>query len=138
MTFIQNKFLKYYIGYDKIFDNIEKISTVTPQINIAFNILKYDYNRYQITVALAGVSQDEVCINVSNDLLILDVKEKKKSIQNDFIHKGIRPNIIHQVFQLEQNIVVEDAELSKGMLKINLFKEKVQNRLKRNIEITET
>ena len=138
MTFIQNKFLKYYIGYDKIFDNIEKISTVTPQINIAFNILKYDYNRYQITVALAGVSPDEVCINVSNDLLILDVKEKKKSIQNDFIHKGIRHNIIHQVFQLEQNIVVEDAELSKGMLKINLFKEKVQNRLKRNIEITET
>ena len=104
MTFIQNKFLKYYIGYDKIFENFEKISTVTPQINIAFNILKYDYNRYQITVALAGVSPDEVCINVSNDLLILDVKEKKKSIQNDFIHKGIRPNIIHQVFQLEQNI----------------------------------
>ena len=138
MTFIQNKFLKYYIGYDKIFDNIEKISTVTPQINIAFNILKYDYNKYQITVALAGVSPDEVCINVSNDLLILDVKEKKKSIQNDFIHNGIRPNIIHQVFQLEQNIVVEDAELSKGMLKINLFKENVQNRLKRNIEITET
>ena len=54
MAFIQNKFLKYYIGYNDFFDEIEKISSIKNTSNLAFDILKYDENKYEINVALAG------------------------------------------------------------------------------------
>ena len=60
MAFIQNKFLKYYIGYNDFFDEIEKISSIKNTSNLAFDILKYDDNKYEINVALAGISPEQV------------------------------------------------------------------------------
>ena len=94
MAFIQNKFLKYYIGYNDFFDEIEKISSIKNTSNLAFDILKYDENKYEINVALAGIAPDQITINTVNDFLILDVRQKPLSSNQDIIHKGIQNNSI--------------------------------------------
>ena len=137
MAFIQNKFLKYYIGYNDFFDEIEKISSVKSSSNLAFDILKYDENRYEINVALAGIAPDQITINTVNDFLILDVRQKPLSSNQDIIHKGIQNNSTKQVFRLEQNIQVDEAELTNGILKVKLHKKVVQKSLRRIIEIIE-
>ena len=137
MAFIQNKFLKYYIGYNDFFDEIEKISSVKSTSNLAFDILKYDENKYEINVALAGIAPDQITINTVNDFLILDVRQKPSSSNQDVIHKGIQNNSIKQVFRLEQNIQVDEAELTNGILKVKLHKKVVQKSLRRIIEIIE-
>ena len=137
MAFIQNKFLKYYIGYNDFFDEIEKISSIKNTSNLAFDILKYDENKYEINVALAGISPEQVKINTINDFLILDVIQKPLSSNQDIIHKGIQNNSTKQLFRLEQNIQVDEAELKNGILKIKLYKKVVQKLLKKTIEIIE-
>ena len=137
MAFIQNKFLKYYIGYNDFFDEIEKMSTNKNTANLAFDILKYDDNKYEINVALAGISPEQVKINTINDFLILDVIQKPLSSNQDIIHKGIQNNSTKQLFRLEQNIQVDEAELKNGILKIKLYKKVVQKLLKKTIEIIE-
>ena len=137
MAFIQNKFLKYYIGYNDFFDEIEKISSVKSTSNLAFDILKYDENKYEINVALAGIAPDQITINTVNDFLILDVRQKPLSSNQDIIHKGIQNNSTKQVFRLEQNIQVDEAELTNGILKVKLHKKVVQKSLRRKIEIIE-
>ncbi len=137
MAFIQNKFLKYYIGYNDFFDEIEKISSIKNTSNLAFDILKYDENKYEIKVALAGISPDQITINTVNDFLILDVRQKPLSSNLDIIHKGIQNNSNKQVFRLEQNIQVDEAELTNGILKVKLHKKVVQKTLRRIIEIIE-
>ena len=137
MAFIQNKFLKYYIGYNDFFDEIEKISSIKNTSNLAFDILKYDENKYEINVALAGIAPDQITINTVNDFLILDVRQKPSSSNQDIIHKGIQNNTIKQVFRLEQNIHVDEAELTNGILKVKLHKKVVQKSLRRIIEIME-
>ena len=137
MAFIQNKFLKYYIGYDDFFDEIEKISSIKNTSNLAFDILKYDENKYEINVALAGISPDQITINTVNDFLILDVRQKPLSSNQDIIHKGIQNNSTKQVFRLEQNIQVDEAELTNGILKVKLHKKVVQKSLRKIIEIIE-
>ena len=137
MAFIQNKFLKYYIGYNDFFDEIEKISSIKNTSNLAFDILKYDENEYEINVALAGIAPDQITINTVNDFLILDVRQKPLSSNQDIIHKGIQNNSIKQVFRLEQNIQVDEAELTNGILKVKLHKKVVQKSLRRIIEIIE-
>ena len=137
MAFIQNKFLKYYIGYNDFFDEIEKISTIKNTSNLAFDILKYDENKYEINVALAGIAPDQITINTVNDFLILDVRQKPLSSNQDIIHKGIQNNSTKQVFRLEQNIQVDEAELTNGILKVKLHKKVLQKSLRRIIEIIE-
>ena len=137
MTLLQNKFLKYYIGYNDFFDEIDKVSSIQNKSNLAFDIIKYDYHKYEIHVALAGIEPDQIKINTVNDFLVLDVKNKALSIDKDIIHKGIQNNSTKQVFRLEQNILVDEAELTNGILKIKLYKKEMQASPRRIIEITE-
>ena len=137
MTFIQNKYLKHYVGYDSIFNEIDKACSVNLENNIAFDVIKYDVNKYQIKIALAGVLSNQISINASNNLLIINVSERENKRKSDYIHKGIRNNVIQQIFQLEQTIEVKEAELNKGILKIDLFKKDINNKIKRYIQISE-
>ena len=137
MAFTQHKFLKYYIGYNDFFDEIEKISSIKNTSNLAFDILKYDENKYEINVALAGIAPDQITINTVNDFLILDVRQKPLSSNQDIIHKGIQNNTIKQLFRLEQNIQVDEAELTNGILKVKLHKKVLQKSLRRIIKIIE-
>ena len=137
MAFIQNKFLKYYIGYNDFFDEIEKLSSIKNTSNLVFDILKYDEYKYEINVALAGIAPDQITINTVNDFLILDVRQKPLSSNQDIIHKGIQNNTIKQLFRLEQNIQVDEAELTNGILKVKLHKKVLHKSLRRIIEIIE-
>ena len=137
MTFIQNKYLKHYVGYDSIFNEIDKACSVNLENNIAFDVIKYDVNKYQIKIALAGVLSNQISINASNNLLIINVSERENKRKSDYIHKGIRNNVIQQIFQLEQTIEVKEAELNNGILKIDLFKKDINNKMKRYIQILE-
>ena len=137
MTFIQNKYLKHYVGYDSIFNEIDKACSVNLENNIAFDVIKYDVNKYQIKIALAGVLSNQISINTSNNLLIINVSERENKRKSDYIHKGIRNNVIQQIFQLEQTIEVKEAELKNGILNIDLFKKDINNKIKRYIQISE-
>ena len=87
MTLLQNKFLKYYIGYNEFFDEIDKVSSIEKASNLAFDIIKYDDHKYEIHAALAGIEPNQIKINTVNDYLVLDVKNKALSIDKDIIHK---------------------------------------------------
>ena len=137
MTLLQNKFLKYYIGYNEFFDEIDKVSSTEQASNLAFDIIKYDDHNYEIHVALAGIEPSQIKINTVNDYLVLDVRNKPLSVNKDIIHKGIQNNSTKQVFRLEQNILVEEAELTNGILKIKLYKKDMQASPRRIIEIIE-
>jgi molecular chaperone IbpA len=137
LTFIQNKFLKHYVGYDSIFNEIDKACSINLENNIAFDVIKYDVNKYQIKIALAGVLSNQISINATNNLLIINVSERENKRKSDYIHKGIRNNVIQQIFQLEQTIEVKEAELNNGILKIDLFKKDINNKIKKYIQISE-
>jgi molecular chaperone IbpA len=137
LTFIQNKYLKHYVGYDSIFNEIDKACSVNLENNIAFDVIKYDVNKYQIKIALAGVLSNQISINATNNLLIINVSERENKRKSDYIHKGIRNNVIQQIFQLEQTIEVKEAELNNGILKIDLFKKDINNKIKKYIQISE-
>jgi len=120
-----------------IFNEIDKACSVNLENNIAFDIIKYDVNKYQIKIALAGVLSKQISINTSNNLLIINVSERENKRKSDYIHKGIRNNVIQQIFQLEQTIEVKEAELNNGILKIDLFKKDINNKIKKYIQISE-
>ena len=124
-------------GNIELFNEIDKACSVNLENNIAFDVIKYDVNKYQIKIALAGVLSNQISINTSNNLLIINVSERENKRKSDYIHKGIRNNVIQQIFQLEQTIEVKEAELKNGILKIDLFKKDINNKIKKYIQISE-
>ena len=137
MNLEQKKIFKFYVGYDEIFNEIENLSNIKSQTNIAFDVLKYDNSNYEINIALAGITKDQITIEQLNNFLMLEVKEKVKPSFEGIIHKGIINNSIKQAFRLEQSLEVDEAELSNGILKIKLHKKEMKAKLKREIEIIE-
>ena len=137
MNLSPKNILKFYVGYDDFFNDLENQTSNTAISNIAFDVLKHGDNQYEIHVALAGVNKDQVSIIQFNDCLTLEVKAQKIFAQNNIIHKGIRSNLFKQSFRLEQNIEVDEAEINNGILVIKLFQKEVQTKLKRKIEIIE-
>ena len=137
MSLEQKKIFKFYVGYDDIFNEIENLSNIKSQTNIAFDILKYDNSNYEINIALAGITKDQITIEQLNNFLMLEVAEKINTSFEGIIHKGISNNSIKQNFRLEQNLEVDEAELFNGILKIKLHKKEMKAKLKREIEIIE-
>ncbi|MDC1260630.1 Hsp20 family protein [Pseudomonadota bacterium] len=137
MTFILNQYLKSFVGFDDIFNEINKTSLNNNSSNVAFDIIRFDNNKYQINIALAGVTFDQISINLLNDFLYVDINEKMDNKSIEIIHKGIYSKTIKQSFRLEPNIEVEKAELRDGILKIKLYKKDLGNKIKRTIQIRE-
>lgn len=137
MTFILNQHLKSFVGFDDIFNEINKNSLNNNSSSLAFDIIRFDNNKYQINLALAGVNYDQISVNLLNDFLYVNINEKMDDKSIQIIHKGIHSKPIQQTFRLEPNIEVEEAELRDGILKIKLYKKDLENKIKRTILIRE-
>jgi molecular chaperone IbpA len=106
------------IGFDKIFD-----STVTFK-NSGFpfyNIVKVDENNYQIEIALAGFTEEEIELSEQNSSLI--VKGEKKVDEREYVYRGITSKKFTRMFALAEHLHVNSAKMSNGILTISLEKE---------------
>src|SRR5210317_234642 len=137
MNLSQKNILKFYIGYDNFFNDLENQTSNTAISNIAFDVLKHGDNQYEIHVALAGINENQISLIQFDDFLKLEVEAPEFNSHENIIHKGIRNKSFKQSFRLEQNIEVDEAIMKNGILIIKLYKRKPVKKLKKRIEITE-
>jgi molecular chaperone IbpA len=137
MNLSPKNILKFYVGYDDFFNDLENQTSNTAINNIAFDILKHGDNQYEIHVALAGINENQISLIQFDDFLKLEVEAPEFNSNENIIHKGIRNKSFNQSFRLEQNIEVEEAVIKNGILIIKLYKKELLKKLKRRIEIVE-
>ncbi|MDA1136563.1 MAG: Hsp20 family protein [Proteobacteria bacterium] len=135
MSFIRNQNLKNFLGFDHIFNEIDKISLSKDISKLAFDIIRYDNNMYEINIALAGINENDITINILDNILSVIIDKKTKTEPLEVIYKGINAKPIHQKFRLEDNIEVDEAELNNGILQIKLYKKKIKQKIKKTIYI---
>ena len=131
-----NQLTPYAVGYDRIFDHLNNYvsNNVTSTGFPPYNISKGgDYN-YVIEMALAGFSKKDIEIEVADGTLtIRSTKENEES--EDPIHRGISYRKFNRKFTIADDIVVNDASLENGMLKINLERIVPEEKKPRLIEV---
>jgi len=137
MNLSQKNILKFYIGYDNFFNDLENQTSNAAISNIAFDVLKHGDNQYEIHVALAGINENQISLIQFDDFLKLEVEAPEFNSHENIIHKGIRNKSFKQSFRLEQNIEVDEAIIKNGILIIKLYKREPVKKLKKRIEITE-
>tara|TARA_B100001250_G_scaffold411472_1_gene440218 strand:- start:623 stop:1051 length:429 start_codon:yes stop_codon:yes gene_type:complete len=120
---IFNQLRPISIGFDDVFDHFERMfdSDVSVVNYPPYNIVKTGPEKYDIEVALAGYSKDDIRVDYSeNQLTIKSVKEDKKGEEDGVLHKGIAKRFFSRTFTIADDVEVKDAELKDGLLKVSL------------------
>lgn len=128
-------FRRSTIGFDRLFDLLENSATGQGGENYPpFDLIKLDDNRYRISLAVAGFRRDEIEITAQQNQLIVTGK-KADDDKADYIHRGIANRSFERRFGLADHIRVTDADLSDGMLSVELVREIPEAMKPRKIEI---
>jgi molecular chaperone IbpA len=113
-----------FVGFDRVFDALEKASAQASDNYPPFNIERLDTNSYRITVAVAGFRAEEIDITAQQNALV--VKGQKADVANDranFVHLGIANRSFERRFDLADFVRVTGADLADGLLTIDLVRE---------------
>ena len=54
MSFVSSSLVKSFVGFDTLFDEINKLSEIKESNYPAYNLEKLKENHYKITIAVAG------------------------------------------------------------------------------------
>jgi len=109
----------FWIGFDNIFNRMDSLEyTSFPP----YNIRKIDSENYEIEMAVAGFTKDDVTVKYAENTLTITGKKKDNQEPNQIIHKGISEKNFTKKFQLADDFVVEDAGLQDGLLCVKLKK----------------
>ena len=128
LELIRNHFLGFRNDF---FDNIRRVSTYPP-----YNIKEKD-DKGVIEFAVAGFAEKDLKVEVKeNALSIYGCKEKE--LQEDLMHKGISDRSFTKKFQLHKQIVIDNAELKDGLLKISYHRDIPEAEKPKQIKIKST
>ena len=117
-------FDKFFVGFD---DQLGKMQKFHDEIakNIPnyppYNIKKTGDNSYTIELAVAGFGQTDIDIELADGKLIVRGNTSNDADDSEnFLFKGIANRAFTRAFALNDEVVVNDAEIVNGMLKIAL------------------
>lgn len=111
------------VGFDRVFNLLENaqrarsISDWPP-----YDIVKTGDDSYRISVAVAGFAQEDLDITFQSNLLTVTGK-KQEAAGEGHLHRGIAGRPFEHRFELADHVRVNGADLSNGLLSIDLVRE---------------
>jgi molecular chaperone IbpA len=110
------------IGFDRLFDLAETAQRATEESYPPYNIERLADDRYQISLAVAGFSPDEISITAEHNVVTIEGGKPEKA-ERQFIHRGISTRNFKRQFNLADYVQVKNASFENGLLKIDLVRE---------------
>ena len=137
-----NSLRPFSIGFDDMFDQFESMlgnGSLGLQTNYPpYNIRKAGKDKYAIEVAVAGFNKDDVEVEYEDNLLTVKTKDVKRTEEkegDEVIHRGISQRSFARSFTIADDVKVNGAELTDGLLTISCEKIIPEIKKKRLIEI---
>ncbi|MCL5049544.1 MAG: Hsp20 family protein [Firmicutes bacterium] len=128
------------VGFDRLasmLDNALRGDTATGGYP-PYNIEATSENRYTITIAVAGFTDNELDIQVERGVLTVRGKKAAEDKDRNYLYQGIAARSFERKFNLAEYVEVTDAELKNGLLNIYLVKEIPEAMKARSIAIKNT
>lgn len=141
---IFNQLRPVTVGFDNVFDHFERMFNDdffnVPTVNYPpYNIVKTGANEYNVEVALAGFSRDDVSVEFAEGILTIKSKDRTESEKKDqdgnIIHKGISKRYFSKSFTVSDDVEIKGAELKDGLLTVSMERIVPESKKARVIEI---
>jgi len=120
---IFNQLRPHTIGYDNIFDHFNDMfeTSTSLQTNYPpYDIVKHSDTLYDIQVALAGYSKDDIEVEVKENTLSIKSVKKEEDDKVEVLHRGISKRYFERSFTIADDVKVNSAELKDGLLIVSL------------------
>ena len=134
-TRVFDPFKNMTVGFDDIFDQLSSMSKYVNDIPNypPYNIKKVGKDKYQLDMALAGFTKEDVKVETGDNVLTISASSSDKE-DDSFVHKGIAKRAFKRQWTLAEHLEVQDAKLKDGVLtvdmKLNLPEEKKPRTIK--------
>ena len=126
------------VGFDRVFNLLENAQRARSTNDWPpYDIVKTGEDTYQISIAVAGFAQDDLDISFQSNLLTVTGK-KQETPADGYLHRGIAGRPFEHRFELADHVRVNGADLSNGLLSIELVREIPEALKPRKITIQST
>ena len=139
---IFNQLRPVTVGFDNVFDHFERMiddhnfNQMTATNFPPYNIVKTGDYTYDVELALAGFSKDDIDVEYKDNMLTVKSKEKAKDDDVDgMLHRGISKRWFAKAFTIADDVEVKGAELKDGLLKISMERIIPEGKRARTIEV---
>ena len=122
------------VGFDHLFNLIENSFHSSDDSYPPFNIERIGEDKYQILLAVAGFSAEDLEIKVEQNVLTIEGR-KADQAEHSYLYQGISARPFRRVFNLADFVDVMGAAIEDGLLKIDLVRELPEAMKPRRIEI---
>jgi molecular chaperone IbpA len=122
-----------FVGFDHLFDELDRVARQANDHYPPHNIVKVDDTTYLVELAVAGFARDELEIEVNDRTLT--VRGEHQNRGRAYIHKGISAKKFNRNFRLSEYVQVHGADLTDGILAIELKVVLPEEKRPRQIEI---
>lgn len=111
---------KAFLGFDHIFDELERISTHANDSYPPHNVVKLEDHKYIVELAVAGFARDDLNIEVKDHVLTIKGNRERRRPEEQYVHRGISTRTFMKSFRLSEYTEVTGADLNDGILAITL------------------
>jgi HSP20 family molecular chaperone IbpA len=129
----------FLLGFDEIEKALERVTRTASDGYPPYNIERVpgDGNlpeRLRITLAVAGFSRDQLAITLEEGQLVIRGRQQDDR-ERQYLHRGIAARQFQRSFLLAEGMQVLGADLTDGLLSVDLVRPEPE-RIVKNIEIT--
>ena len=109
-----------FLGFDHLFDELERVTNHAKDSYPPHNVVKYDDMKYDIELAIAGFSKDDIDIELKDHVLSVKGERGARRDQDQYVHKGISGRKFYKSFRLSEYAEVSGADLKDGILTVSI------------------
>ncbi len=124
-----------FLGFDHIFDQLDNIHSHAKDTYPPHNVVKEEELKYTLEMAVAGFKQEHIDIEVKDHILSIKGDRPARREQAKYVHKGISARNWKKSFRLSEYTEVTGADLTDGILTVNLEVKLPEEKLPRKITI---
>jgi HSP20 family molecular chaperone IbpA len=116
----------FLLGFDEIERALDKVTRAATDGYPPYNIERIAKNGSQaeslrITLAVAGFTRDQLEITLEEGQLVIRGRQQDDKERN-FLHRGIAARQFQRVFLLAEGMQVAGADLTNGLLSVDLIR----------------
>lgn len=133
MTNVAELFNRHLIGFDDIFNRVER-GVNSKQSYPPYDIIKLTPEITRVDIAVAGFAKSELSVTVEDNVLCV-CGNKVEIHAQDYIHKGISYRSWSKRWTLNNQLEVLGVSLVDGILSIDIIQKVPEDRQPLQIEI---
>lgn len=122
------------IGFDRLFHLLDETQHMAGDNYPPYNIERLGEDGYQISLALAGFSPDEIAVTAEQNVLTVEGRKSDKD-QHEYLYQGISARPFKRQFNLADYIQVKTANFDNGLVRVELVREIPETMKPRRIAI---